>query len=467
MNSVLQLALSECDKPGTVGTHPLTAMKERRGLMKTAMEAILVAPSQENRDLRQSETRDFEVAKARLGEIDERVAELEDEAKRSASAAQARIGFEASNGLPVGGAHTSSTTYHPGPNSPSFFRDLIHARSGDANAADRLRRNNAETGMETRALGNTNATGGSGGEFAPPGFLVDEYVRLARPGRVTADRFKHGLLPPGVSSVNIPKVATGTTVAVQSTQNTALSQTDLATNSLSSPIVTHGGKQVVSRQLLDQSAIPFDRVVLEDLAADHARSLGTAAISGSGTAGQLRGFLTPASTSVNTWTSTSPTAQAFYGRLAQLQGTINGSRFKAPDCVVMHPRRWAWFASYVDSSGRPLVVPTAGGFNAMANRDDNQGIGHVGEVLGMSVFTDANLPTNLGAGANQDVVLTMVSDDIMLWESPLQAEAFEAPYADSMGVLYRIFNYSALIPDRYLASLGQITGTGLTPPVFS
>jgi len=61
----------------------------------------------------------------------------------------------------------------------------------------------------------------------------------------------------------------------------------------------------------------------------------------------------------------------------------------------------------------------------------------------------------------------MVSDDIVLWESPLQAEAFESSYADAMGVLYRCFNYSALVPDRYLASLGQITGTGLTPPVFS
>ncbi len=56
-------------------------------------------------------------------------------------------------------------------------------------------------------------------------------------------------------------MATGTTVAPQSTQNTALSQTDLATGSLSSPIVTHVGKQVVSRQLLDQSAVPFDRVL--------------------------------------------------------------------------------------------------------------------------------------------------------------------------------------------------------------
>jgi len=465
MNSVLQLALTECDKPGTVGTNPLTAMRERRNLMRNAMEAILSAPTRENRDMRQSETRDFDLAKDRITEIDERVAELEYEGKREASAAEARKDMYVPPG--IGGAFTSSSTYHAGPHSPSFFKDLIHARSGDANAADRLRRNNAENGMERRALGNTNGTGGSGGEFAPPGYLVSDYIRLARPGRVTADRFRHEDLPPGVSSINVPRVATGTTVAVQSTQNTALAQTDVTTASLSSGIVTYGGKQVVSRQLLDQSAVPFDRVILEDLAGDHARALGTAVITGTGTGGQLRGYLTPASTSINTWTTTSPTAQAFYGRLAQLQGTINGSRFKAPDTVVMHPRRWAWFASYVDSSGRPLVVPTAGGFNALANRDDNQGVGHVGQVLGMDVFTDANVPTSLGAGANQDVVLTMVSDDIVLWESPLQAESFEAPYADSMGVLYRIFNYTALIPDRYPASLGQLTGTGLTPPVFT
>jgi len=466
MNSVLQLALTECDKPGTVGTSPLAGMRERRNLMRSAMEAVLAAPTRENRDMRQSETRDFDLAKDRIGEIDERIAELEVESRGAAAVAETRR-MVGDGGTPgIGGAHTSSETYHAGPHSHSFFKDLIHARSGDANAADRLRRNNAENGLETRALGNTNGTGGSGGEFAPPGFLVDEYVKLARPGRVTADRFRHEDLPPGVSSVNVPKVATGSTVAVQSTQNTPLAQTDITTNSLSSGIVTNGGKLVVSRQLLDQSAVPFDRVILEDLAADHARSLGTSAITGSGTAGQLRGYLTPASTSVNTWTTTSPTASGLYGRLAQLQGTINATRFKAPDTVLMHPRRWAAFASFTDSTGRPLVVPTAGGFNSMASRDDNQGVGHVGQVLGMDVFTDANLPTNLGAGANQDVILMTVASDIMLWESPLQAEAFEAPYADSMGVLYRIFNYAALIPDRYLASLGQITGTGLTPPVF-
>ncbi len=36
-------------------------------------------------------------------------------------------------------------------------------------------------------------------------------------------------------------------------------------------VTTIGGKQVVGQQLLDQSGVPFDRIVLEDLAANYGR----------------------------------------------------------------------------------------------------------------------------------------------------------------------------------------------------
>jgi len=447
---------------------PHEIISEKRGALLAQRGALLDRAVNEKRGLMASEQREHDRLSTEIAPLTERLGEIADLERRTRldNAAHANSGIPES-GL-QGGYHIGGgTTYHRGAESNSYFADLINSRRGDYHAAQRLAANNAERGFQSRALGNTGATGGSGGEFAPPGWIESEYVKLARPGRVTADRFHREDLPKGVSSVNVPKVATGTTVAPQTTQNTALAQTDITTVALSSGIITTGGKQVVSRQLLDQSPVAFDRVILEDLSADHARQLGTEAITGSGVNGQLRGFLTPASTSVITWTSASPTAGAFFSRLAQLQGQIAGSRFKAPDAVSMHPRRWAWLASAQDASGRPLVVPTSGGFNSMAVRDDNQGVGHVGQVLGMDVWCDPNIPVSLGAGANQDVVLMMVSDDIYLWESPLQCEAFESPYADSMGILYRCFNYSALIPDRYLASLGQIQGTGLTTPVFA
>lgn len=440
----------------------LIQLCERRDALKADLESlnkrIPTAKASEARELNTQFHKDADTLK----ELNERIEELREIEVREAATNKHRVETGSSWAV-VGGGET----YHQGEGSPSYFRDMIHAQRGDANAADRLRTNNRERGLETRALGNTGAAGGSGGEFAPPAWIVDAFVKLARPGRVTADRFHHEMLPSGVSSVNLPRVASGTTAAIQSTQNTALSQTDLTTAALTSGISTIGGKQIVSQQLLDQSAIPFDKVVLEDLAADWAKQLGTQAISGTGAGGQLRGYLTPASTNIQTWTQAAPTAALFYSQLAKLQGAINATRFASPDTVVMHPRRWAWFASFTDSTGRPLVVPSAGGFNSMANPGAPVASGFAGTALGMDVYTDANIAINTGAGTNQDTVLMFKSDDIWLWESDLRAEAFTQTYADSLGVLLRLYNYAALVPDRYLASLGQLSGTGLVTPVFA
>jgi HK97 family phage major capsid protein len=450
--------------PATIVARNLQAALDQRG-------AVLNGAAIEKRGLTPDEAHRYATLTATIADLQERKSEIADLERRTKldNAARAGSGIpENFRGLQSGYHIGGGTTYHRGDNSPSFFRDLIRAKHGDANAADRLRSNNVETGFEARAMGNTGGTGGSGGEFSPPDYLVEEYVKLARPGRVTADLFTHADLPSGVSSIVIPKVLTGSQVGPQPTQNTALMDVDPTTAALASGITTTGGKVVVSRQLLDQSPIPFDKMILGDLAADHARQIGSQAIIGSGVGGNLTGYLTPASTNVVAFTSTTPTAIQLYQRLAQLQGAINASRFRAPTAIVMHPRRWSWFASYVDSSGRPLVSPTASSFNSIASMEDQQpAAGHVGNVLGVECFVDANIPITLGVGANQDTVLMGVMDDVMLWESPIQSEAFEESYADSMGVLFRCFNYASLQPSRYLASLGQIQGTGLTPPVFA
>ncbi len=440
-----------------------TNMRERRAGIKSQLDALIAgAESRADKNFTAAETSTFDALMRDLREADARTAELDASEAVQTRAAQARAAAGETGTWSVGG----SATYRP--DGSSFFADLINARRGDRNAVDRLARNNSERGLESRALGNTNATGGSGGEFAPPAWLVDEFVKLARPARVTADLFHKEPLPMGVASINIPRISGGTTTAVQTTQNTTVAATDITTAALSSNVTTIAGKQVVSRQLLDQSGIPFDRVILQDLAADYARQVGAQAILGTGVTGQLRGFLTPTTgTNVITWTQASPTAGLFFSQLARLQGLIAASRFAPADCVVMHPRRWAWLASYMDSTGRPLVAPVAGSFNSMAQAGDNRAQGQVGSLLGMDVFVDPNIPTTQGVGTNQDVVLMMVRDDIWLWESELRAEAFEAPYAESLGLLFRCFGYLAMVPERYPASLGSIVGTGLVAPVFA
>jgi len=84
------------------------------------------------------------------------------------------------------------------------------------------------------------------------------------------------------------------------------------------------------------------------------------------------------------------------------------------------------------------------------------------------VYLDANVTITMGAGSatNQDLVYVLRGPDLSLWESDLQVESFEQPYADSAAVLFRCIAYSACVPDRYAGSVNLISGSGLVAPVL-
>lgn len=455
----------------------LNALMERRAALKAALEALhkaAVDDQGEARSFTEAENTEFDTKVAEIRSLDERISELQEAEKREALAAQhhAAAGSDKADEKRAGGFTVKDAPiYARGKAETSYFKDLLAVGRGDSAAADRLRRNDAMAGQGGAELRALTTTAGAGGEFAPPEWLVAEFVKLARAGRKFADSVGHADLPMGVSSINLPRVATGTSTAVQATQNTALSQTDLTTNSVSSGISTYGGKQVVAQQLLDQSGIPFDEVILQDLAADYARTYDQAVISGSGASGQLNGVYTyfnASGTANQTYTSASPTVGLLYSKIAGAIQAIETLRFVAPDTIWMHPRRWAYMLAALDGQGRPLVVPNPGaaGFNALANGHSDIPEGTVGTLLGLPVVVDANIPTNTGAGTNQDPVLVGVRSDLRLWESGLRAEAFRETYADSVGVLFRVYAYSAQIVSRYASSVAVINGTGLVAPTF-
>ena len=257
--------------------------------------AVLDGALTEARGLTDAETASHkalsdEIAEMRSREplFEQRVAELAESERREALAAKARVESGATGEQrATGGAKvTDAPVYAKGNHQRSFWKDAATSAlriGNEQGASERLARHAAQMGGETRALGNTNTTGGSGGELAPPLWLVQDYIKLARAGRVTADLYMKSDVPQGVSSVNLPKILTGTTIAPQTTQNTALSQTDLTTGFVSTGFVTIGGKQLVSQQLLDQTAIDFDTVITADLAAAYAQQIGAQVLNGAGT----------------------------------------------------------------------------------------------------------------------------------------------------------------------------------------
>lgn len=400
---------------------------------------------------------------AEIEALRERVAKLEDEQRADEAIArlQSEQAPEVRSGVQVG--HEPNPVYRRDDTEHSYFRDLFNAGRGDDGARQRL-----AAAQETRA---STTAAGAGGEFAPPLWLIDDFVELARPGRITADLIGAETLPAGVASINIPKISAGTGVGVTVTQNTTITETNVTTTSVSSGITEITGKQTVSLALLRQSGTPLDRIILADLAEAYAVMLNTQVISGSAANGQLRGLIT-AGTAV-TFTSSAPAvvsataANSFYMKVLQAQSAVASGRYLPADTIVMHPRRWAWVLGALDTSNRPLVVPSGAGSNQVGVTGAPAAVGLAGEMLGLPVYVDPSIPTNLGVATNQDVVFVLRRTDLQLWESAVETASFDATYADQNSILYRVLGFSAFIPHRHQASVQVIGGTGLVAPTFA
>lgn len=450
----------------------LQDLLEQRAALKTELDGILDGPTAEKRSLSDEEDKAFtekrDAVKAKDADIEAvrtRIGELEEDEKRDATAADLRAQYQPAGQQPTGVTVVSEPeTYRKG-GKASYFRDLYRSQhSGDRNAMDRLRRNDEEVaaGLEKRAI---TTADGSAGEFVPPLWMIDDYVALARAGRVVADQVAHQPLPTGTDTVSLPKVLTGTATAEQGSQNTAVQNTDATTGSVSASVATIAGQQVVPQQLLEQSPINMDEILLADLAADYAVKLDTFVINNN--AANKRGLLNASGINAVTYTDASPTVGEAYSKVGDGIQQIHTGRLLPPDKIFMHPRRWAWYSVSLDTAGRPLVVPSANlPQNVLAAMSDVVSEGFVGTLQGLPVYVDPNIPTGLGAGTNEDRIIVVRSSDIILFEGTPKSETFRETKADQLSVLLRFYNYAALHSERYPKSISAVSGTGMIAPVF-
>ena len=449
----------------------VAALKEDRGIKQREIESAIRGAESEQRDLNPAETKRFRDAKADIGRINAQLEDVEDRLDELLAIEERHA--QAAASLPrlpagVGVIGAEPRTYEGRSDSPSFFLDIVNAQMGDERARSRLDRHQHECEVE---VGETRATGtGAFTGFVPPAYLTDQYAALARAGRPFANRVPNLPLPATGMTVNTSRITTGATAASQITENSALSDTDMDDTLLTVPVVTIGGKQTVARQALERSAGDLDLAVFSDLAFAHNTELDRQIIVGDGTTGYHLGVLSTASIITTTYTDASPTVAELWPKLADAIGQVNAQRYDAPDTIVMHPRRWAWISAATDTVGRPLVAPSdANPQNAMGVGQPAATGGVVGRIQGLDVITDANIPTNLGAGNNEDRIIVCRSADHMLWGEPTAAPftiRAEQPAAGSLGVLMVVYSYSAFTAARYPKSTAVIAGTGLVAPTM-
>jgi len=311
-----------------------------------------------------------------------------------------------------------------------------------------------------------NRTDGTGGYAVPPVWMMQEYIDLARAGRVTANLCRSMPLPGGTDTINIPKLSTGTAVAVQTADNAAVNETDLADTSVQASVRTIAGQQDVAMQLLDQSPIAFDQIILADLSADHATKLNVQVLSGSNSSGQMLGIRSISSVDTTAYTDASPTVAELYPKLADSWQQIGTTRFLPPEVIIMHPRRWAWIMAALDSSSRPFAVfQSQGPQNAPYIAGQNAVEGFVGTSPFGPIYVDTSIPTTAGGGTEDVIIMTRPSE-LYLWEGPVRTRVLEEVLSGNLTVRLQLWSYCAFMPHRRPESTSIVSGSGLAAPTF-
>ena len=383
------------------------------------------------------------------------------------AADHAKDALEAARSTPSRISVSEPDTYEKG--GRSFLADLYASQlRSDPLASERISKHQhfeMERIKSTRGEQFAVATGTLGG-IIPPQYMVDLYAKAQRFGRVFADQVRHEPLPDVGMSVIVPRLTQGLAAGIQTAESNAVSTQDPTETDLTINVRTVAGYSPVSRQTLERAAYS-DTILMEDLAARYFATLDTQLISGSGSSGQHLGVINTAGVSSATVASfTIANAWAAIAGEAGVLAAINqwaATVGAAADKIFMHPRRWGAFLGLLDSSNRPLFGIGEANY-APVGTGEASGYGIVGRMAGLPVYTDANIPTNLGTGTNQDVILAIASPAVILWEredDPVTL-AFEQQAGTSLQVQLVCYGFSAFTAGRYPAAAGVISGAGLT-----
>ncbi len=446
----------------------LDKLIERRDAVKVEMDEVLEAVAAENRtDLTEDEAVRVdtlvEESKRLAGKIEQFKAQMDsDEKVAGIRSAVADVAMPK-----VGGARVTNEarTYTP-QSEVSFVKDAFAAKfSNDYAAQERLARHTREEEVERRDVGTGNFAG-----LVIPQYLVDLAAPLARAGRPTADFATNKMaLPAAGMTLNISRMTTGTSTAIQASENDAISETNADDTLLTVNVRTIAGQQDISKQAIERGT-GIDAFIIQDLIRGWHTTLDNQILNGDGTSGSILGLDQTPGTNAVTYTDAAPSVAALYPKLADAYQQIQTDAFMNPTHWVMHPRRLAFLLAAVDLSGRPLVVPALNGpFNATAVGTGQAFYGNSGYTLmGLPIIADANVRTNAGVGADEDRIYCVTAPEFHLWEqagSPF-ALNFDATGAGSLTIKSVVYGYAAASAGRYPGAFSTISGTGLAAPTF-
>ncbi|MFJ4785505.1 hypothetical protein [Streptomyces sp. NPDC088794] len=351
-----------------------------------------------------------------------------------------------------------------------FERDVAAAFVGDYEAQARLARHMQEERVERadqleRAQNQQRAAGtGAFAGLVVPQYLTDLYAPAAAAKRPFADACTPHDLPAQGMTVNLSRITTSTSTALQASENTGVSETDIDDTLMPINVQTNAGQQTLSRQAIERGA-GVEPIVMDDLFRRYATTLDSTLLN------QATTGLSAVATAV-AYTDGTPTATELYPKVLEGLSGVEAAMLdmaSGDNLAVMHSRRWYWMQNAMGATWPLITQPGIVAQTLGANYAEAYGRGIRGVLPnGTPVVVDNNIATNLGAGTNEDEIYLVDRQECHLWEDP-DAPVFiraEQAKAASLGVLLVVYGYFAYAHNRY-AQARKIGGTGLVTPAFT
>ena len=447
----------------------LEQLTQQRAELTESMTAICTRASEETRDLTEAEEKNVSEMQREASGVDERIEQLREIQVQSLKAEKMRaeINATAANEAPQNRAVVTETvhvneeplTYREN-GEHDFFVDAYAAQiNNDPGAWERIQRHQREQNVELRDSSSSNFAG-----LTPPAYLVSQALEKARASRPFADACNRQPLPASGMDIVITRLTTGATTAAQSAENAAISESTPDDTTQTIGIKSYAANVDVSRQALNRG-VGISNLLVEDMVASYAQALDADLIDGSGSSGKHTGALRVSGIQNEAYTAGTATAAGLYEKVLKGINLVQTAIYKPATLITVHPRRWSWFVGKgLDSSSRPLVLPSMNApANAMGIGNTNVPQGVVGQIAGIPVLLDPNIPTDLGSGSDEDAILITDMSNTVLWEDQGAAPnvvSFDQVGAGSLTIKFFSWGYSAFaLKDP--AGMVKITGTGL------
>lgn len=423
---------------------------------------------------------------AELATFDEELRALE--AEKKADDAVARMAERAIPAPTAGGARsgagdetrsgsgvtvTEARTYakENDPKGLRFLSDVVADFRGDRSAGDRLARHFDEERAERGDVVERAVTTGTATGTIVPQYLIDLYAPKGRPGRKFADMCRHHDLPATGMTVYIPRQTAITAAGEQAAELDPVTEQDYDDELIPVQVRTIGASQTISLQA-SQRGLGTEDIVFEDLLKSYNTALDSRLINA-----PTWGLLAVAN--AVTYTSASPTAAELYRKILGASANVEDVLQDLDEddlFTLMRGRRWAWFNGETTDQ-KPFVQQVGVPTNTFAVDEGGPYGSPVAGSLpnGGRVVKDNNLPSNVGTGSDEDVVVEVAQREAHLWEDP-SAPFFiraEQTQAKKLGIDLVLYGFYAACFNRVVDAQGtpkavhqKITGTGLVAPTF-